>query len=308
MNRQELRGYVKFLELKQGFNEKTQREWMTWKFVLNSTNKNGSWNSLPCETWNRNLGNALQEGMYIELIDYLPTNKSYTDKNGQKKSWFSIDIQAVRAQLENGSWSADIGHNQPVAVNANEVAIQPQPQQPQPQKFNVEKAKEIVENITTNEVEEDEEVTDLDWMREVDNMKSEKTTPQPQPQQTQTTHIPFKSFNFAPSASDDKIDMFMKRAIDMVGAIHVSYEDLGERKVVGVQCNDTQANVLQMIRDKMETIEQPKPTPPTPNPNSTINPQRMVEINQKLQSSIKPQETVVADLSSKNENWENNEW
>lgn len=301
MNRQELRGYVKFLELKQGFNEKTQREWMTWKFVLNSTNKNGSWNSLPCETWNRNLGNALQEGMYIELIDYLPTNKSYTDKNGQKKSWFCIDIQAVRAQLENGSWSADMGHNQPVAVNHNDIAVT----QSKPANFDTQTAQQV---INSQNVEEEEEVTDLDWLQEANKDNQEKFI-----QQQQSKPIPelvWNNYTFNATDKPDKINMFIQRAVDMVNNDFdkVSQKKVGDKTIILVQCNETQANVLQMIRDKMETIEQPKPATPTPNPNSTINPQRMVEINQKLQSSIKPQETVVADLSSKNENWENNEW
>lgn len=298
MNKEILQGKVKFLECKSGISEKTGREWKTWKFNLNSLKPNGQWNSLPCETWSATIGNSLQEECFIELISYMPENKSYTDKNGQKRSWFSINVSGIKIMLDNGTMSGEINSHS----NSDLTPAQHQVKTATTttEEFNVDKFAEMAEKEFAEEkiceCGKPEhlctcEITDLDWIQEMNK-------------ENQSKHVeakPTKSFVFLMGQSTAFANF-----INHIRDLNLEHKVLSTENEFNVEVSGTQ-NQLDSLSVKFDILtnsKQQNNQTNTNTPDSAVNPTRINQINQELQKKLDTSEKVI-ELSSSGENFEN---
>ena len=298
MNKEILQGKVKFLEEKSGISEKTGREWKTWRFNLNSLKPNGQWNSLPCETWSDTIGNSLQEECFIELTSYLPENKSYVDKNGQKKSWFSIHVSGIKIMLENGAMSGEINSHSTPELSPEKHQVKTT----NTEEFNVDKYAEMAEKEFAEtkicECGKPEhlctcQVTDLDWVQELNRENQSKHVQEVKP-------IPTATFNFSIGES-----AAFAAFINFIRELNLEHKVLSTENEFKIEVSGTQ-NQLDSLSLKFGILTGSKEQNTDTNtnmPESAVNPTRLSQINQELQKQIDTSEKVI-EVTSAGEDFE----
>lgn len=282
MNRQRLIGQVAYLKQQAGTSQ-NGREWYKWNFVL-SCFQNGIYNNIPCSTFSRTVGMTLQDGLTIELVEYIPTNRSWEDKQtGQKKHWFDLNVLgiAVVGVGENG----DTGY----VENATNIPQQQQPtattyQQPQQQPtndFNVAAAVDIANKMICDECNKEPCECEVVSWDDLDDLTAnlEKTFIFQQTEQkifTEFLHHVRDNFNLSPSVSIGNSNEYI------INLKNVS-------KTIG-ESLDIYYNEL--TKPKAQVIT---------NPHLSMD--RVNEINKQVQQTIDTSERVI-ELSSANEKFE----
>lgn len=164
MNRKQLIGYVKFLKSTTGTRKDSDKQWTKYDFCLNSMIGN-RFNNLNCHTFSKTIGNALEEGMKIELLDYLPVNNQYQDEFGNKKSWFSIELFEVAILEDNNSTNSGVVDLRKETTGKKALDNQSH--------FTTEQLKEIEKYEQQMKLEEAESQVSLEWMNEFKDLDNQ---------------------------------------------------------------------------------------------------------------------------------------